>query len=90
VHDGSGRHALALLISELHFETKESGRGLDDLHRRLPGASPCGASTGIGSDTQKPFAIVIAAGLVSRFFLGFFVNPVLYEMVARDGDVLQI
>jgi hypothetical protein len=22
--------------------------------------------------------------------LGFFVNPVLYEMVARQGDVLQV
>ena len=30
------------------------------------------------------------AGLLSRLFLGFFVNPVLYEMVAREGDVLQV
>ncbi|HEU5341176.1 CusA/CzcA family heavy metal efflux RND transporter [Edaphobacter sp.] len=54
------------------------------------GLLPAALSTGIGSDTQKPFAIVIVAGLVSRLFLGFFVNPVLYEMVAKDGDVLQI
>ena len=54
------------------------------------GLLPAALSTGIGSDTQKPFAIVIVAGLVSRPFLGFFVNPVLYEMVARDGDVLQV
>src|SRR5258708_8771332 len=52
--------------------------------------TPAALSTGIGSDTQKPFAIVIVAGLVSRLFLGFFVNPVLYEMVARDGDVLKV
>ena len=41
---------------------------------------------------QKPFAIgVIVAGLISRLFLGFFcLNPVLYEIVARDGDVLQV
>ena len=45
---------------------------------------------GIGSDTQRPFAIVIVAGLISRLFIGFFVNPVLYEMVAREGDVLQV
>ena len=51
---------------------------------------PAALSTGIGSDTQKPFAIVIVAGLISRLFLGFFVNPVLYEMVAREGDVLQV
>jgi len=33
---------------------------------------------------------VVVAGLLSRLLLGFFVNPVLYEMVARDGDVLQV
>ncbi|GGA79741.1 cation transporter [Edaphobacter acidisoli] len=54
------------------------------------GLLPAALSTGIGSDTQRPFAIVVVAGLVSRLFLGFFVNPVLYEMVARDGDVLQV
>lgn len=54
------------------------------------GLLPAALSTGIGSDTQKPFAIVIVAGLISRLFIGFFVNPVLYEMVAREGDVLQI
>ena len=54
------------------------------------GLLPAALSHGIGSDTQRPFAIVIVAGLVSRLFLGFFVNPVLYEMVARDGDVLQV
>ena len=54
------------------------------------GLLPAALSTGIGSDTQRPFAIVIVAGLISRLFLGFFVNPVMYEMVARDGDVLRI
>lgn len=54
------------------------------------GLLPAAISTGVGSDTQKPFAIVVVAGLVSRLLLGFFVNPVLYEMVARDGDVLQV
>jgi len=54
------------------------------------GLLPAALSTGIGSDTQKPFAIVIVAGLISRMFLGFFVNPVLYDLVAREGDVLQV
>ncbi|MGC2333849.1 MAG: CusA/CzcA family heavy metal efflux RND transporter [Candidatus Acidiferrales bacterium] len=54
------------------------------------GLLPAALSTGVGSDTQKPFAIVIVAGLVSRLLLGVFVNPVLYEMVAKDGDVLQV
>ncbi len=54
------------------------------------GLLPAALSTGIGSDTQKPFAIVIVAGLVSRLVLGFFVSPVLYSVVAREGDVLQV
>ncbi|MGA3326595.1 MAG: efflux RND transporter permease subunit [Terriglobia bacterium] len=54
------------------------------------GLLPAALSHGIGSDTQRPFAIVIVAGLISRLVLGFFVNPVLYEMVAREGDVLQV
>ena len=54
------------------------------------GLLPAALATGIGSDTQKPFAIVIVAGLISRLFIGFFVNPVLYVMVAREGDVLQV
>ncbi len=54
------------------------------------GLLPAAVSTGIGSDTQKPFAIVIVAGLASRLLLGFFVNPVLYQIVAREGDVLQV
>jgi cobalt-zinc-cadmium resistance protein CzcA len=54
------------------------------------GLLPAALSTGIGSDTQRPFAIVIVAGLVSRLLLGVFVNPVLYEMVARPGDVLKV
>jgi cobalt-zinc-cadmium resistance protein CzcA len=54
------------------------------------GLLPAALSTGIGSDTQKPFAIVIVTGLISRLLLGFFLNPVLYLMMARDGDVLQV
>ena len=54
------------------------------------GLLPAALSTGIGSDTQKPFAIVIVSGLLSRLLIGFFVNPVLYEIVAREGDVLQV
>ncbi len=54
------------------------------------GLLPAALSTGVGSDSQKPFAIVIVAGLISRLFLGRVVSPVLYQMVAREGDVLQV
>lgn len=54
------------------------------------GLLPAALSHNIGSDTQRPFAIVIVAGLVSRLFLGIYLVPALYKLVARDGDVLQV
>jgi heavy metal efflux system protein len=54
------------------------------------GLLPAALATGVGSDTQKPFAIVIVAGLASRLLLGVFVAPVLYTLIAREGDVLQV
>src|SRR5579875_1992184 len=54
------------------------------------GLLPAALSHGIGSDTQRPFAIVIVAGLISRLCLAVFVDPVIYRAVARDGDVLQV
>ncbi|MEO8657181.1 MAG: CusA/CzcA family heavy metal efflux RND transporter [Bryobacteraceae bacterium] len=54
------------------------------------GLLPAAMSTGIGSDSQKPFAIVIVAGLASRLLLSIFLSPVLYSLAARDGDVLQV
>jgi cobalt-zinc-cadmium resistance protein CzcA len=54
------------------------------------GLLPAAMSTGIGSDSQKPFAIVIVGGLASRLLLSIFLAPVLYSLVARDGDVLRV
>ncbi len=54
------------------------------------GMLPAAISTGIGSDSQKPFAIVIVGGLLSRLLLSIFLSPVLYSLVAGDGDKLQI
>jgi hypothetical protein len=39
---------------------------------------------------QGGYVEQVVAGLLSRLFLGFFVNPILYELVAREGDVLQV
>ena len=49
------------------------------------GLVPAAVSTGIGSDTQKPLAIVIIGGLVSATILTLFVLPVLYELAARHA-----
>ncbi|MBZ5558849.1 MAG: CusA/CzcA family heavy metal efflux RND transporter [Acidobacteriia bacterium] len=54
------------------------------------GLLPAAMSTGIGSDSQKPFAIVIVGGLISRLALSIFLAPVLYALVARDDDVLKV
>jgi len=47
-------------------------------------------STGVGSDTQKPFALVIVGGLFSRLLISVFLMPVLYVMTAREGDHLEV
>jgi cobalt-zinc-cadmium resistance protein CzcA len=54
------------------------------------GLLPAAMSTGIGSDSQRPFAIVIVGGLASRLLLSVFLAPVLYALVAREGDTLQV
>ena len=54
------------------------------------GMLPAATSTGVGSDSQKPFAIVIVGGLASRLLLSIFLAPVLYSLAARDGDTLQV
>ena len=54
------------------------------------GLLPAAMSTGIGSDSQKPFAIVIVGGLISRLAISIFLAPVLYALVAREDDVLKV
>jgi cobalt-zinc-cadmium resistance protein CzcA len=54
------------------------------------GLLPAAMSTGIGSDSQKPFATVIVGGLISRLLLSIFLAPVLYALVARKGDILKV
>ncbi len=54
------------------------------------GLLPAAISTGIGSDSQKPFAIVIVGGLISRLLLSIFLAPVLYALVAREDDTLKV
>jgi heavy metal efflux system protein len=54
------------------------------------GLLPAALSTGVGSDTQKPFALVIVGGLFSRLLISVFLMPVLYVMFAREGDHLEV
>jgi cobalt-zinc-cadmium resistance protein CzcA len=52
------------------------------------GLLPAALSRGIGSDSQRPFAIVIVGGLIGALLLSIFLLPTLYVWVAREGDRL--
>ena len=52
------------------------------------GLLPAAMSHAIGSDSQRPFAIVIVGGLMSDLALSIFLLPTLYVWIARDGDKL--
>ena len=38
-------------------------------------------STGVGSETQRPFALVVVGGMVTTLFIALFVLPVLYSYI---------
>lgn len=52
------------------------------------GLLPAAISRGIGSDAQRPFAIVIVGGLLAALLMSIFLLPTLYVWVAKDGDKL--
>ena len=52
------------------------------------GLLPAALSHGIGSDSQRPFAIVIVGGLMTNLLMSVFLLPTLYVWVARKDDVL--
>ena len=54
------------------------------------GLLPAAFATGVGSDSQKPFALVIVGGLFSRLLISVFLMPVLYALVSRPGDRLEV
>jgi len=52
------------------------------------GLLPAALSHGIGSDSQRPFAIVIVGGLVADLVMSIFLLPTLYVWIAGARDVL--
>ena len=52
------------------------------------GLLPAALSHAIGSDSQRPFAIVIVGGLISDLVMSIFLLPTLYVWVSRAGDNL--
>ena len=52
------------------------------------GLLPAAFSHAIGSDSQRPFAIVIVGGLIAALVMSVFLLPTLYVWVAGERDVL--
>ena len=52
------------------------------------GLVPAALSHGIGSDSQRPFAIVIVGGLLANLVMSIFLLPTLYVLMANERDVL--
>jgi cobalt-zinc-cadmium resistance protein CzcA len=52
------------------------------------GLLPAALSHDIGSDSQRPFAIVIVGGLISDLLLSIFLLPTFYVWIARPEDEL--
>jgi len=54
------------------------------------GLMPAAVSRGIGSDSQRPFAIVIVGGLISDLLMSIFLLPTLYAWFASRDDQLPV
>ncbi|WP_304175657.1 efflux RND transporter permease subunit [Phenylobacterium aquaticum] len=54
------------------------------------GLLPAALATGVGTDSQRPFALVIVSGLFSRLLISVFLMPALYMLVARPDDRLEV
>ena len=51
---------------------------------------PAAIATGVGTDSQRPFALVIVRGLFTRLLISVFLMPVLYALTARPTDRLEV
>ncbi|MEO7148402.1 MAG: CusA/CzcA family heavy metal efflux RND transporter [Rhodanobacteraceae bacterium] len=54
------------------------------------GLLPAALATGVGTDSQRPFALVIVCGMLSRLLISILLMPALYALVARQGDRLEV
>ncbi|MGE5143787.1 MAG: efflux RND transporter permease subunit [Acidobacteriota bacterium] len=54
------------------------------------GLLPAAMAHGVGTDSQRPFALVIVGGMLSQLVISVLLMPVLYALVAREGDRLEV
>jgi cobalt-zinc-cadmium resistance protein CzcA len=50
----------------------------------LVGLLPMALSTGVGSETQRPFALVVVGGMLTTLAVALFVLPVLYSLITPE------
>jgi cobalt-zinc-cadmium resistance protein CzcA len=89
-------------VNELRGGGMELGRAIRDgaILRLRPimmtalvaalGLLPAAIATGVGTDSQRPFALVIVSGLFTRLLISVFLMPALYAIVARPADRLEV
>ena len=65
------------------------GDGLGSLTAAL-GLLPAALANSIGSQAQKPLAIVVVGGMLVTLFLTRYLMPVLYAVSAREDDHLEV
>src|SRR5512135_3142796 len=54
------------------------------------GLLPAAIATGVGTDSQRPFALVVVGGLFTRLLISVFLMPALYFIVAQPTDRLEV
>jgi len=54
------------------------------------GLLPAALASGVGTDTQRPFALVIVSGLFACLLVIVFLMPALYTLVANESDRLEV
>jgi cobalt-zinc-cadmium resistance protein CzcA len=91
---------LVAYINELRAEGKSLDEAIEqavDLRLRpmmmtalvaTLGLLPAALSHGIGSDSQKPIAIVVVGGLISSLALSLFTLPLLYKVFAPSAPAM--
>jgi cobalt-zinc-cadmium resistance protein CzcA len=87
---------LVSVFNDLRKEGKDTGTAIREgaMSRVRPivmtalmaglGLLPAALSTGIGSETQKPLAVVVIGGLISATVLTLIAMPVIYQMFKKD------
>jgi cobalt-zinc-cadmium resistance protein CzcA len=82
--------SLALIVLFLRLAPWWSRRNSKSASPAALGLLPVALATGVGTDTQRPFALVIVSGLFTRLLISIFLMPVLYALVARPADRLEV